>query len=484
MANILITVTGQSMAYTSMPVIASHGVNEDYVVFTFDSDWTGYAKTATFYHERFPEEIYTTVVNGSNTALVPHEVTDKPGRIFIGVTGVSGNVELTSEVLPYPILPGSNMDGVNSEPPTPELYDQILSAMAEMVGTPLVANTAADMTDITRIYVYTGSEAGYVNGSWYYYDGASWQVGGTYNSQAISDAFMADIADYIRQSTVATESDRTPYLYRPTPNPSAILADEKLIGGTIAYNQLVNNGDFSDGTTNWTRVDSQSVSISVSDGVLKITATGSGSQGVYAIVPDGIVGHAYLAVLQIKAETAGHQLGVAISQSSINTNTIVPIFESPTSWTTIAGIRKVTTASQNRLRIALTTATAMAANDFFSLKNVILIDLTAMFGSTIADYLYTLESGTAGAGVAKLKEWGFLSKSYFPYNAGELMSVKTTGKKVTGKNLLSGSLAGYYSQSTGVFTANTSYASSEKIPAFPKVVYMYTIPNDVLLYNG
>ena len=37
----------------------------------------------------------------------------------------------------------------------------------------------------------------------------------------------------------------------------------------------------------------------------------------------------------------------------------------------------------------------------------IVIDLTLLLGSSLADYLYTLESGSAGAGVAMLKKWGF-----------------------------------------------------------------------------
>ena len=56
------------------------------------------------------------------------------------------------------------------------------------------------------------------------------------------------------------------------------------------------------------------------------------------------------------------------------------------------------------------------------------IDLTAMFGSTIADYVYTLESGTAGAGITWLKNNGFFGADYYPYNAGGLLSVKTSKK--------------------------------------------------------
>ena len=56
------------------------------------------------------------------------------------------------------------------------------------------------------------------------------------------------------------------------------------------------------------------------------------------------------------------------------------------------------------------------------------IDLTAYFGSTIADYVYTLESGTSGAGITWLKNNGFFTADYYPYNAGGLLSVKTSKK--------------------------------------------------------
>lgn len=50
---------------------------------------------------------------------------------------------------------------------------------------PLVANTAADMADTSRIYVYTGSETGYTNGHWYYHNGSAWTDGGVYNAVAV-----------------------------------------------------------------------------------------------------------------------------------------------------------------------------------------------------------------------------------------------------------------------------------------------------------
>ena len=64
-----------------------------------------------------------------------------------------------------------------------------------------------------------------------------------------------------------------------------------------------------------------------------------------------------------------------------------------------------------------------------TISKVNLIDLTQMFGNTIADYIYTLEQAEAGSGIAKLAEWGFDFSVYHAYDAGSLQSVKLAGKK-------------------------------------------------------
>ena len=56
----------------------------------------------------------------------------------------------------------------------------------QFFGAPRAAITASDMEDTSLIYVYTGSESGYTNGNWYYYDGTAWVSGGIYNSTAFS----------------------------------------------------------------------------------------------------------------------------------------------------------------------------------------------------------------------------------------------------------------------------------------------------------
>ena len=65
------------------------------------------------------------------------------------------------------------------------LGDKILAQMKHGYGYPFTAATAAAMTDTAKIYVYTGSETGYTNGNWYYWNGTAWTSGGVYNATAL-----------------------------------------------------------------------------------------------------------------------------------------------------------------------------------------------------------------------------------------------------------------------------------------------------------
>ena len=52
-------------------------------------------------------------------------------------------------------------------------------------GAPTAVLTAAEMTDHGKIYVYAGTETGYVAGDWYYWNGSAWADGGVYNATAL-----------------------------------------------------------------------------------------------------------------------------------------------------------------------------------------------------------------------------------------------------------------------------------------------------------
>jgi hypothetical protein len=51
-------------------------------------------------------------------------------------------------------------------------------------GGPAVVTQAADMTDQSKIYIYAGTETGFAKGSWYFYNGSSWEAGGEYGEAA------------------------------------------------------------------------------------------------------------------------------------------------------------------------------------------------------------------------------------------------------------------------------------------------------------
>ena len=60
------------------------------------------------------------------------------------------------------------------------------------------------------------------------------------------------------------------------------------------------------------------------------------------------------------------------------------------------------------------------------------IDLTAIFGTAIADYIYSLEQATAGAGVAYFKR--YFNKQYYPYCVPTMLTAKPTAFKTVGFN--------------------------------------------------
>lgn len=112
-----------------------------------------------------------------------------------------------------------------------EYTTKLTNKYKTLFSSPLVANTAADMTDTEKVYVYVGSETGYTNGNWYYYNGSAWVSGGVYNAVAVeTDTTLAvsgkaadskkvgdEIADI--KSALFDEYDQDWWHYAKTANP-------------------------------------------------------------------------------------------------------------------------------------------------------------------------------------------------------------------------------------------------------------------------
>lgn len=147
----------------------------------------------------------------------------------------------TSPLTPYNFSEVNYKQGwnfVGATPPARQMWDFLqkqndekFKFLRDNFGTPNMVTTAAQMTDTDKIYVYVGSEAGWNNGHWYYYDAgtSAWVDGGVYNSTA----FVTD--------TTLTEAGKAADA-KAVGDALALKAD--LAGATFTGNVVVNE-DFS-----------------------------------------------------------------------------------------------------------------------------------------------------------------------------------------------------------------------------------------------
>lgn len=197
-------------------------------------------------------------------------------------------------------------------------------------------------------------------------------------------------------STVGIE-DEVPYLFR-TSGGSVDIGDrevDKIVGGTVAWNQQCNFVDYTNSNAD-TKTELQ----------LMITSIGSQTTNfiVRYITTTGI----YSTIFTVSGSYTGFR--VKHNGSSIDL---------------IFGINNTfeLLSTHKFLFSANFIGVNPAAVNGVSVKNTMLTDLTAMFGTAIADQAYALEQATAGSGIAWLKSMGFFTADYYPYDAGTLKSV-------------------------------------------------------------
>lgn len=390
------------------------------------------------------------------------------------------------------------------------------------VGSPTVVSSLDEMTDTSKIYVY--------DGDWYAYNGSEWVDKGQFNEpeivtdktlnvsdrpadgKAVGDALStkAEIDGEYESMTVGSaeqlvsdisENDSTAYNFRTAGGSIDIgdRVDETVIGGSLVWNQLIWNGDFSDNEHPWIKGGaSDDYTIGVADGVLTVevleiegtTAAVIKSPTPYVPVIDG---HVYLYSMDYRVN--GHALSNDV-RIGYNTDSIASKLADtmqPTdpvdTWIESRNIFKPTEVTRFGLRIGATNAAGLSSSDSYSIRNACIFDLTQMFGSTIAEYLRTLEQTTAGAGVAWFKR--LFPKPYYAYNAGTLMSVKAGSHITRGFNAWDEEWeVGKYNGDTGEKqSASNQIRSKNKISILPNTSYYFWFPsgttmNGVLFYGA
>lgn len=123
----------QDLEITSMPVVASGGIHENFVAFTFCEKWEGLTKTGVFYRDGKKLEPYYSMVDDRNMCEVPHEVTDQAGTIYIGVFGVVGDAIKTSKVVAYKVKQGAITSELAPTNPSQEIWDQLLKSYNDVL---------------------------------------------------------------------------------------------------------------------------------------------------------------------------------------------------------------------------------------------------------------------------------------------------------------------------------------------------------------
>ena len=182
---------------------------------------------------------------------------------------------------------------------------------------------------------------------------------------------------------------------------------DKIVGGTVGWNQLAP-------TLDTFRAES-GVTMTYADGVATISST-TARNGIYAPLSYR-KGDKYLFKCDLKATSAYSVILGATSAAFVN-KTVA----GDNQWHTIVGIGN-SSASFNANAYIFATTTY----ENLQVRNYNIIDLTALFNPTIADYIYSLEQSTAGAGVAWFRN--YFPEDYYPYHAVSLESVQATAHK-------------------------------------------------------
>lgn len=240
-------------------------------------------------------------------------------------------------------------------------------------------------------------------------------------------------------ATVGIE-DNAPYLFRTSGGSNDIGDREevrKLVGGTIAWNQFVRDGDLSQPSGYW----SSKVVISGGYGTVNPSQKyDSGSQRL--LDSPFVVNHKFLLLFLAKADTP-EVLACGIGDNV--TFTYTKSFNATSLWGSYGSIFSIPTSLTGTNQIIFIRTELDSGFAPFSFDNVMFTDLTQMLGTSIADYIYALETATAGAGVAWLKKHfpAQFDAGYQAYDPGSLQSVSgLTEHRMNGFNQWDESLIG------------------------------------------
>ena len=120
----------RELRLTSIHMMPSGSRNHLRIRVTFDAEWDGTTKTLVAYRDL--SKPYHVPLGLDGMALIPHEVLAEQGVAYLGVFGVAGDQRITSTIVRYGVNEGAVTEGLQPSDPTPEMWDQLISAVNEV----------------------------------------------------------------------------------------------------------------------------------------------------------------------------------------------------------------------------------------------------------------------------------------------------------------------------------------------------------------
>ena len=249
----------------------------------------------------------------------------------------------------------------------------------------------------------------------------------------IYDNFISGLAKNLLSKVSQQNVDA--YLYRTSGGSLEIgdtCKEKAVIGGSLGWNQLIKNGNFAD-TSDWLIIGNPSTGTLTASGNILTWTKGNGGTGIIQSSFSKTLGHRYLVRAYVKpsVNAAG---GLLMTGGGTNDYFANSRLMTANVWNAFAGIITATATGTGSFYVYGDINGTQEEGYTCQFENVMVTDLNADFGSTIANYVYNLETTTAGAGVAWFRR--YFQKPYYPFTPiGGFTHVKTSGKKVVGFNL-------------------------------------------------
>lgn len=267
------------------------------------------------------------------------------------------------------------------------------------------------------------------------------------------------ICEYAGENKIIDVLDNNPYLFRASGGDANVgyrVSENWIEGGSIAVNQLIPDSYTSE-------------SISYGGGTGTKTATNitlTGTTGTYTYASfssrTSLANHIYLIIFNVDSYSSGIS---SVWCKANNKNTSISF---PVNTGIFATVNKSTGANGTYI-LGFSVSSGTVSGQTMTLSKMQEIDLTRMFGSTIANYLATLSNDEA---LAKLKPWIDVN-IYHPYNAGSIASVNLVKKETVGFNQWDEAWeTGTIDNNTGAPTASsTSIRSKNYRPCLGGMTY-------------